>query len=202
MTAIISSAKEFAGFPPGTSILDAQGDVITLVSRGGRTVAVSRDFEDSPLTLSDSCFPADLIHDPCPAQEEAYRRGHQDGYWNDKTTGMSPSQAAAFMAPYRCRAGWLGIPGEVIRAAEDALHADACTGDVDDDETCHCGSFEREARIALEAALHPLLRVRMGPKEDVDYVDVANRAQAVLGRGVMPDTAKAIIEAYLGEEAR
>lgn len=35
--------------------------------------------------------------------EEAYQRGHEDGYWSGKTTDMSPSQAAAFMAPYRSR---------------------------------------------------------------------------------------------------
>lgn len=36
-------------------------------------------------------------------REEAYQRGHEDGYWNGKTTHMSPAQAAAFMAPYRSR---------------------------------------------------------------------------------------------------
>lgn len=33
--------------------------------------------------------------------EESYQRGHEDGFWNGKTTDMSPAQAAAFMAPYR-----------------------------------------------------------------------------------------------------
>lgn len=33
--------------------------------------------------------------------EGAYQRGHEDGYWNGKTTGMTPQEAAAFMAPYR-----------------------------------------------------------------------------------------------------
>lgn len=45
------------------------------------------------------------------AIEEAYQRGHEDGYWNGKTTDMSPVQAAKFMAPYRSRCGaWGGCP--------------------------------------------------------------------------------------------
>ena len=40
--------------------------------------------------------------------EEAYQRGHEDGYWNGKTTDMTPAQAAAFMAPYRSRCPGLG----------------------------------------------------------------------------------------------
>lgn len=43
--------------------------------------------------------------------EEAYQRGHEDGYWNGKTTDMSPAEAASFMAPYRSRCGaWGGCP--------------------------------------------------------------------------------------------
>lgn len=84
------------------------------------------------------CCPCDLggCHEPDPADynaaralaeaglltpspltvdiEEAYQRGHEDGYWNGKTTDMSPAQAAAFMAPYRSH-----CPGCADRAEVD-----------------------------------------------------------------------------------
>lgn len=33
--------------------------------------------------------------------EAAYQRGHEAGFWNGKTTDMTPNQAAEYMAPYR-----------------------------------------------------------------------------------------------------
>lgn len=41
---------------------------------------------------------------------EAYQRGHEDGFWNGKTTDMSPADAAKFMAPYRATAERLARP--------------------------------------------------------------------------------------------
>ena len=51
-----------------------------------------------------------------------------------------------------------------IRAIADALHGDACPADPDTGESCGCGSYEREAEIALTAAAPHL---RAGIAEEV-----------------------------------
>ena len=44
-----------------------------------------------------------------------------------------------------------------IRAIAAALHGDACPADPDPGESCGCGDYEREAEIALAAAL-PIIK--------------------------------------------
>ena len=46
---------------------------------------------------------------------------------------------------------------EAIRAIAAALHGDACPEDPDPGESCGCGDYEREAEIALAAAL-PIIK--------------------------------------------
>lgn len=64
--------------------------------------------------------------------EEAYQRGHEDGFWNGKTTDMSPAQAATFMAPYRSRCP--GCADAVDRAEGDGSADCGCA-------YCHTGPF-------------------------------------------------------------
>ena len=49
------------------------------------------------------------------------------------------------------------VPDEAIKAIADALHGDACPADPDTGESCGCGNYEREAEIALTAAM-PAIR--------------------------------------------
>ena len=59
-----------------------------------------------------------------------------------------------------------------IWAIADALRGDACPVDPDPGESCGCGDYEREAEIALTAALPIIERAvidELGLVEEIEY---------------------------------
>lgn len=83
--------------------------------------------------------------------EEAYQRGHEDGFWNGKTTDMSPRQAAEFMAPYRA----------------------TCPG-------CAAGRAETTTATVATDAPALLAELERAQEREADAVQRAERAEALL----------------------
>ena len=79
---------------------------------------------------------------------------------------------------------------QAIKAMSDALHADACTDD--EHEWCDFGDWEREAEIALDAALTILQPVAPNTGEALDTLPAGSVIRGVptrswSGTGFVPD---------------
>lgn len=59
---------------------------------------------------------------------------------------------------------------QIIEAMAEALHGDSCPEDPDEGESCSCGSWQREAETALDAAL-PLLRKQLAERVRASAMD-------------------------------
>ena len=87
----------------------------------------------------------------------------------------------------------------IIEAMAEALHGDSCPEDPDEGESCSCGSWQREAETALDAAL-PLIREALADKvrDGIHTVEMAWKAvRAGMSVGEVRAWDEALAEAAL-----
>ena len=93
------------------------------------------------------------------------------------------------------------IPEAAVKAVADALHGDACPVDPDTGESCGCGDYEREAEIALKAAM-PHIREHIAQEVEAEAPPPGRIQTAARGGGELTVGVIAGITVGLTEAAR